>query len=191
MNQIIYSGDESVEIKKEITKRKRKKITRYKKTFTFLIVALFLFSSFYAYSEYDRVKKEKESEYLLETFRSIALVDDDSPPSVIISGEYDDEEQNNTQNEVKTITGPTSDDSVVCTINIPKIAIEYPVVAKTTEELLKNSLTKFLGPNPNEVGNFCISGHNYKNGKFFGKLNQVEIRRYIYDCRFNRQNGKL
>ena len=26
---------------------------------------------------------------------------------------------------------------------------------------------------PNEVGNYCIVGHNYRNGKMFGRLNEL------------------
>lgn len=31
-------------------------------------------------------------------------------------------------------------------------------------------VTKFFGPNPNEVGNFCITGHNYITKNMFGYL---------------------
>ena len=44
-----------------------------------------------------------------------------------------------------------------------------------TEELLKISLTKFWGPEANEVGNYCIVGHNYRNTKFFSKISTLEI----------------
>ena len=42
--------------------------------------------------------------------------------------------------------------------------------AEETEELLKISPLKFHGCEPNEVGNFCIVGHNYRNTKFFSKV---------------------
>lgn len=58
-------------------------------------------------------------------------------------------------------------------INIPKIGIEYPVLSETSEELLKISVNKIWGPNPNEVGNYVIAGHNYKSGKMFGKLKNI------------------
>ena len=32
------------------------------------------------------------------------------------------------------------------------------------------SPAKFWGPEPNQVGNFCIVGHNYRNTKFFSKV---------------------
>ena len=59
-------------------------------------------------------------------------------------------------------------------INIPRLGINYPILGTTTEETLKASVTKFWGGNPNEVGNLCIIGHNYKNSKFFGKLPNIQ-----------------
>ena len=35
---------------------------------------------------------------------------------------------------------------------------------------MKISVNKLWGPKPNEVGNFCIAGHNYRNSKFFSKV---------------------
>ena len=59
-------------------------------------------------------------------------------------------------------------------VKIPSLGIEYPILATTSDKLLKVSVTKYWGANPNEVGNLCISGHNYKNSKFFGKLRNIK-----------------
>lgn len=59
-------------------------------------------------------------------------------------------------------------------LNIPSLELNYPILDKTTDELLKISLTKFWGGNPNEVGNYVIVGHNYRNKKMFGKLSEIE-----------------
>lgn len=63
-------------------------------------------------------------------------------------------------------------------VNIPSLEINYPVL-KTEEahidEVLKISLVKFWGGEPNEVGNYVIVGHNYKNKKMFGKLSSINI----------------
>ena len=64
--------------------------------------------------------------------------------------------------------------NTVGTINIPSINVTYPILAETTVELLKISPCKFFGPEPNEVGNYCIAGHNYRNGKMFGRLSELE-----------------
>ena len=45
---------------------------------------------------------------------------------------------------------------------------------KRFDELLKISPCKFWGPNPNEVGNFCIVGHNYRSDKFFSNVPELE-----------------
>ena len=63
-------------------------------------------------------------------------------------------------------------------VNIPSLEISYPVL-KTEEqymdELLKISLVKFWGGSPNEVGNYVIVGHNYKNKKMVGKLAGINM----------------
>ena len=58
-------------------------------------------------------------------------------------------------------------------IKIPKLEIEKYILAKTTEESLKVAVTKIYGPKANEIGNFCISGHNYI--QTFGRLKELEI----------------
>ncbi len=60
-------------------------------------------------------------------------------------------------------------------LKIPRLGIEYPVLSTWSDELLKISLNKLWGPNPNEVGNYVVMGHNYKNGTMFGKLKNINI----------------
>ena len=70
--------------------------------------------------------------------------------------------------------------ATIATISIPKINVQYPILdgetdsEAETEALLKISPTKFWGSDPNEVGNFCIVGHNYRNSKFFSKVPTLE-----------------
>lgn len=97
------------------------------------------------------------------------------------------QEQRRTQSEIiesPEVTEPKIIESVAedgtkyyseAILKIESLGIEYPVLSDTSEELLKISLNKIWGPNPNEVGNYCIAGHNYKSGKMLGKLKQIEI----------------
>lgn len=62
---------------------------------------------------------------------------------------------------------------VVGKINIPKLQIEKYIIEETTEETLKVALAKTYGPKANEIGNFCISGHNYI--QTFGRLKELEV----------------
>ena len=60
-------------------------------------------------------------------------------------------------------------------IEIPKINIKYPIINYTDEETMKVSITKFYGPQPNEVGNYTVAGHNNKDGTMFGKTKYLQI----------------
>ena len=53
--------------------------------------------------------------------------------------------------------------------------LDYPILSDTSVELLKVSVCRFHGGNPNEVGNLCIAGHNYRNNRFFSKVDTLSI----------------
>lgn len=64
---------------------------------------------------------------------------------------------------------------VVGKLEIPKIKLSTYILGDTSKDSLNKSVTKLTGPEINGEGNFCITGHNYNNGRMFGKLKQVEI----------------
>lgn len=64
--------------------------------------------------------------------------------------------------------------SVIGKIEIDKVELQSYIFEKTTKASLKLGATKFWGPDINEPGNLCISGHNYK--KLFGKLKNLSVR---------------
>ena len=37
------------------------------------------------------------------------------------------------------------------------------------------AVAKYFGPEPNEVGNYCIAGHNYIRKNMFSELGKLEI----------------
>lgn len=84
------------------------------------------------------------------------------------------EEEIQESEEYTTEDGKTTY-SAEAIFKIPKLGIEYPVLSETSEELLKISINRIWGPKPNEPGNYCIAGHNYKSGKMFGKLKNINI----------------
>lgn len=97
-----------------------------------------------------------------------------------------------TTNEIETVTVEreiqipdeqkvtAKDGTVYYTIGqiyIPSINCQYPILSSETENfdtLLKIAPCKFHGANPNEIGNFCIVGHNYKNSQFFSKVPKMQ-----------------
>ncbi len=60
-------------------------------------------------------------------------------------------------------------------IEIPQIKIKYPIINETNETTMKISVTKFYGPNINEIGNYTIAGHNNIDGTMFGKTKYLKI----------------
>lgn len=60
-------------------------------------------------------------------------------------------------------------------IESPKINIKYPIIDHTNEETMKVSITKFWGPQANEIGNYTVAGHNNKDGTMFGKTKYLQI----------------
>ena len=93
-------------------------------------------------------------------------------------GNSEDSGTGDEESELKSLTYTAQDGKkydIIATLNIPTLGIKYPVLSSTSEELLKVALNKYWGPNPNEVGNFVILGHNYENSKFFSKLHNIKI----------------
>lgn len=63
---------------------------------------------------------------------------------------------------------------VIGKLEIPKIKLSTYILDHTDKKTLKVSITKLYGPNVNEVGNFCMAGHNYRNNKMFGGIKKLE-----------------
>lgn len=106
----------------------------------------------------------------------VVILDGENNPAISTEKLQAQVEQNReniiNQNTSVTSTGDTV--TKIAIVNIPSINITYPVLSTYNEELLKTSPCKYWGPDPNEVGNFCIVAHNYRNAKFFSKVPELE-----------------
>lgn len=60
-------------------------------------------------------------------------------------------------------------------IEIPKINIKYPIIDHTDEKTMMVSISKFWGPQANEIGNYTVAGHNNRDGTMFGKTKRLQI----------------
>jgi sortase A len=150
----------------------------------FLICALL---SFYIYKENDRIKSEEVSKTLLESMVAKNNNEEttDNTTKKIINDVLIialDERQTDTEPEEappveeQTYTTDSGEDyEAEAILKIPCIDLTYPVLSKTSDELLKISLNKYWGNGPNQIGNYCIVGHNYASGKMFGKLHRMGI----------------
>ena len=62
---------------------------------------------------------------------------------------------------------------MIAILEIPRIGLVSQVLEEYSESALNISVTKFTGPNPNEIGNFCITGHNHVSSNMFSRLNRL------------------
>ena len=176
MNQILVT--EKLYITPEL--KRKKKV--YKIQFFLSVLLVCLLSSYYIYAEYDRNKSEEVSQVILEQTRDETTKTSENDPIIIVLNE----EEANQAEEVSDVEGSTDKSitvdgvtySVDSFITIPKIGISYPVLSDTSDDLLEISVNRYWPEvdklKPNEVGNYCIVGHNYRNGKMFGRLNELE-----------------
>ncbi len=184
MNQILVT--EKLYITPELKKKKK----TYQILFFLSIFIMIVLSCVYIYAEYDRNRTEELSKDILQKVISgdmieikdeTTITEKENALVVAMTKEQIIEDNINSnesleQNEKNAITSGKYTDSkgniysIVGVVNIPKIDVKYPIIAETTDELLKVSICKFWGASPNEVGNLCLIGHNYKNSKFFSKI---------------------
>lgn len=172
MNQILVTK------KIYVTPELKRKKNFYKIEFFLSIFLVCVLFSFYIYAEYDRNKSEAVGKMLLENTDFAKLTNEEEIIWTFVLGEenYDTDEVLIQQEELQAQMMPEIKDSEgepyfpIATISISKINVEYAVLSRTSDELLKISPTKFRGPEPNEIGNLCIVGHNYRNDKFFSKV---------------------
>lgn len=78
---------------------------------------------------------------------------------------------------------------VAAKLIIPKINLETYILEEYLEDGMKVCASKFWGPNPNEIGNFCIAGHNYEKENMFNHLIDLEVGDELY--LLDNKNGKI
>ena len=198
MNQILVT--EKIYVTPELRRKKK----MYKLNFFLSVFLICILFSYYIYAEYDKNKSEELSQEILSNIELDYIEEENlSQDSTTVRVEDNvlivtlDENTANAQEiditklakdakdrinkaqkqEVFTTdTGATY--STDCIINIPSLEINYPVLKTDQEhidEILKISLVKYHGPEPNEKGNYVLVGHNYKNKKMFGKLPDIKM----------------
>ena len=196
MNQILVTQ------KLYVTPELKKKKKLYKFNFMISIFLITILFSVYIYAEYDRNKSEEIAQEILDNVQISEIedpttidkedkrwifilnstedstIDEDAVmPVVNIQEEEKEKEKDNATNRyVATYEAPNGNTyNMVGRITIPSIDVNYAILSETTDALLKVSVCKFWGADPNEVGNLCIAGHNYRNRKFFSKVQNLTV----------------
>lgn len=177
MNQILVT--EKIYVTPEL--KRKKKI--YKFIFMLSIFLIISLLSVYIYAEYDRNKQEGISKDILSFLDNTTMGSYENALVVKITQEVADDEiiENNgfinQSSQLQTasstyIASNGKEYEAIGIVRIPKIDISYPILDQTSDvNVMKISPYKIWGANPNEVGNLCIIGHNYrKKGVFFSDL---------------------
>lgn len=175
MNQILVT--EKLYITPELKRKKR----LFKIEFFLSVFLVCILSSYYIYAENNRNESEQVSQQILAEVKADTTTkkSDENDVMVIVLDENESEQATELiqeETEINSDTYTANDGTQYSTeavITIPSIGISYPILTETSEVLLEISVNKYWGPEPNEVGNYCVVGHNYRNGKMFGRLSEL------------------
>ena len=183
MNQILVS--EKLYITPELKRKKR----MYKIDFFISVFLVAILFSYYIYAEYDKNRGEAVSQEILASMNfednlsdnttiqfsensQVVILNSEDPFDIVYKEEELPEPQEDNIIWKETDSGQRY--YVLARISIPSIDCNYPILNETTDELLKIAPTKFWGCEPNEVGNFCVVGHNYRTSKFFSNVPDLD-----------------
>ena len=156
---------------KETKKKKQKKILNY-----VIIGAIFSIMLWFAVEEYKdiQIKKQEIARKSLYDTQNIST-----------SEEAQKEEKENETNQILTgvakeypkeeIIEEYRGYAVSAKLEIPKINLETYILKQYSKNALNVSVTKFWGADPNQIGNFCVAGHNFQNRNMFHNLRNLEI----------------
>lgn len=131
------------------------KLKIYRAIFIILLLSAIILIAFIVVKQWKSMANEKENQEVIETFSNIEIQNSET---VQLNG-YD----------------------VIGVVTIPKIDIQYPILAietsnpEETKEPMRYGIVRYWGENVNDYGNLSIAGHNNYNGTMFGKTKNLEI----------------
>ena len=151
--------------------------SKYSKVLTIIlvivIVAIVILLGFLAYDYINKFSSTKQASDFVEDYQgNITTSEEDNTNNSQENVALD------STNEVPITDSSTSGSTgkkkykgytVVGTMKIPAINLEYPIFEEITTKALETGLIALYpnGDNINQVGNTVIIGHNYRNGMFF------------------------
>lgn len=158
MNQILKYSIDSNKVDNEIKNKKNSHLSTLRVIFfisigTAVIFLILFFVRIYKMNKNTQISKKLVSDYQIKTLYSSNI------------SNYNADNIYNYNDD--------SDLFVIGMIKIDKIKLTYPILSKTSKELLDISVCRFAGPMPNQIGNLCIAGHNYVDYRFFSRLNEL------------------
>ena len=162
----------------------------YKLMFVISLFCMICLSTMYIYAEVDRNKESEVSNNILQNMFADSTIVDQEENALIVKITQDvstniqefqqpiEEKSSSQSTQVQAKTYTAKDGKTynyIGRVVIPKIGVDYAILDHWSDELLKDSICKFHGANPNEVGNLCLVGHNWRNKRFFSKVPTLEV----------------
>ena len=112
-----------------------------------------------------------------------------TPNKIAIINENNTKIEENSANDSEKIVKQYKGYEVSAKLEIPKIKLDTYVLDEKSEEAMWVCPTKYYGPEPNEVGNYCIAAHNYDKENMFNHIIELKIGDKIYLT--DNENGKI
>ena len=163
--------------------------SKYNKVLTvvlvIVVIIIFALLGFWGYQTYKKYFQEKDIDTALDEFnktitnstrRNEFTGSDPINFTAIDNGVSNSASSGSSSNKVVTYKGFT----VEGRMEIPKIDLDLPILERATKNSLEQSIGILTGPGLNQVGNTIIVGHNFRNGTFFSRNNELANGDEIY-----------
>lgn len=164
--------------------------SRYSKVLTVIlvivIIAIIALLGFLAFDYIQKINTTKQASEFVENYEG----DINTGEQNVIENNIENVTLDNTVETPIENTGSSGTSTkkkwynytVVGTMKIPAINLEYPIVEEVTGPALEKALVALYpsGDNLNLPGNTVVIGHNYRNGTFFSNLKKLSNGAKIY-----------
>ena len=168
--------------------------SKYSKVLTIIlvivIVAIVILLGFLGFDYIKKYNESKQASDFVEDYQGDITTDEEnntednnSQENIVLDSSnevaIDDTSTNGSSSSgKKTYKGYT----VVGTMRIPAINLEYPIFQEVKTKALETGLIALYpsGDNINQPGNTVVIGHNYRNGTFFSNLKKLSNGAKIY-----------
>lgn len=140
----------------------------------FIILAIFIVSVWIGLEYYRESSIEtgiNQDEVLIYASKNIENNETEETRSSDNNNTYNISIKNSTEKIISEYEGY----EVAAKLEIPNIDLETYILSNYSTESLNVSVAKFWGAEPNEEGNFCVVGHNFKKSNMFKDLKSLNI----------------
>lgn len=156
-----------------------------------IVIAVLILLGFLGYDVYRKKTIDKDTSKALDDFdTNLNLIGSNTVENVEIP-KIDTKPAENTTTTNTTTGGNSSSNNtkkvqykgynVEGKIEIPAIKLEYPILEKATPSSIEAAVAILYSANGlNQPGNTVISGHNYRNGSFFGNNDKLKLGDKVY-----------